>query len=53
MARSAENPEKNNRDFFLGYLFVFISYIILGVLGYIGFMGVNFSDYYISNVGLD
>ena len=51
MSRSAANPEKNERDFFLGYLFVFISYIAMGILGYIGFMGVNFSDYFIKSIG--
>jgi len=47
IVRNAKNPEKNTRDVFIGYLMVFFSYAICGTLGYIGFMGVDFADYYI------
>jgi len=47
--RSSKNPEKNDRDVFLGYFFVFLSYAICGVLGYIGFLGVDFSSYFTTN----
>ena len=35
--RNSRNPKKNMRDVFLGYLFVCISYIACGTLGYFGF----------------
>ena len=47
IVRSAARPEKTDRDMFLGYFFVFISYLFIGTLGYIGFIGTNFSDYYV------
>ena len=50
--RNAKKPENNERDLFLGYFFVFLSYCILGVLGYIGFIGVNFTTYYEENMAL-
>ena len=51
IVRSAAKPEKIDRDMFLGYFFVFISYLLIGTLGYIGFVGTNFSDYFISIEG--
>eukprot|EP00354_Favella_ehrenbergii_P009263 CAMPEP_0170476788 /NCGR_PEP_ID=MMETSP0123-20130129/18141_1 /TAXON_ID=182087 /ORGANISM="Favella ehrenbergii, Strain Fehren 1" /LENGTH=336 /DNA_ID=CAMNT_0010748053 /DNA_START=598 /DNA_END=1610 /DNA_ORIENTATION=+ len=51
IVRSAANPEKTDRDMFLGYLFVFISYIVLGSLGYIGFISTDFSAYFQSKEG--
>ena len=47
--RSSKNPDKTTRDVFLGYLFVFLSYAICGMLGYIGFLGSDFKDYFITN----
>lgn len=47
--RSSKNPDKVGRDIFLGYFFVFLSYAICGVLGYIGFVGYEFKDYFIRN----
>ena len=44
--RNAKEPKNNKRDLFIGYFFVFISYIIIGGLGYIGFIGYNFRDYF-------
>ena len=44
--RSSKNPEKTNRDLFWGYFLVMISYIASGSLGYIGFIGSNFSHYF-------
>ena len=46
--RASKNPEKNNRDVFIGYLLVFISYAVCGTLGYIGFLGIKFSTYFIN-----
>ena len=45
IVRNSKNPEKNNRDLFWGYFLVFISYCIVGVLGYIGYTGVDFKTY--------
>ena len=36
---NAAEPEKNYRNVFFGYFFVFITYCIVGNLGYIGFTG--------------
>ena len=41
MQKAAE-PEKNPRNLFLGYLAVAVTYILVGVLGYIGFMSEDF-----------
>ena len=46
--RSAKQPEKNNRDLFLGYLLVWISYCVVGMFGYIGFVGFNFREYFLN-----
>lgn len=43
------NQEKNERDVFLGYVLVGASYIFVGIMGSIGFSGVYFTDYYVSN----
>jgi len=44
--KKAKHPENNQRDLLLGYFFVFLTYIVLGALGYIGFMGVDFMTYF-------
>lgn len=44
--RASKNPEKSNRDLFLGYLLVWLSYAIVGTFGYIGFMGYNYREYF-------
>ena len=53
IVRNTANPDKITRDVFIGYLMVFISYSVVGVLGYIGFMGVDFKKYFLNNVGTD
>jgi len=40
--RNSKKPENNCRDVFLGYLMVFIVYILVGTLGYYGFNGEYF-----------
>jgi hypothetical protein len=45
--RSSKAPEKTTRDLFIGYLLVFISYAVVGSLGYIGYIGYGFRDYFI------
>lgn len=37
--KNAANPRKNNRDMFIGYSLVFISYVAVGIVGYVGFSG--------------
>lgn len=44
--RSSKAPEKNIRDLFLGYLLVYISYSVVGVFGYIGFMGTTYAPFF-------
>ena len=53
IVRSAAVPKNTNRDIFLGYLFVFISYLLLGSLGYIGFIGTDFANYFESKDGTE
>lgn len=45
--RASKAPEKTIRDLFLGYFFTYLSYSIVGTFGYIGFIGTNYSSYYI------
>ena len=47
IVRSSKNPEKISRDMFIGYLLVFISYAVVGTLGYIGFIGTYFKSYFV------
>ena len=42
LLKSAADPSKNIRNIFLGYLTVFITYLIVGCLGYVGFTGSKF-----------
>ena len=44
--RNAKKPEHSTRNLFIGYTFVFISYVIIGGLGYIGFIGTLFAAYF-------
>ena len=41
--------ENNQRDLFYGYLCVTLTYIIIGILGYIGFSGSEFSSQFKDN----
>lgn len=41
---NAQFPEKNNRNIFIGYVMVFLCYIVMGTLGYIGFTGSTFDE---------
>lgn len=42
--RNSAKPENNVRDVFIGYLLVFLSYSICGVMGYFGFSGSYFTE---------
>lgn len=43
IVKENRNPENNLRDVFIGYLLVFLSYSLIGSLGYLGFSGAFFS----------
>ena len=51
--RGAEKPENNNRDVFIGYVLVLITYIVVGLLGYYGFVGSTFSSRDPSEIGIE
>lgn len=42
--RNAKDPSNNKRDMFIGYFLVFISYVLVGIAGYIGFSGKIFDS---------
>jgi hypothetical protein len=44
IVRNSAKPENNVRDVFIGYLMVFLSYSVCGVMGYYGFSGTYFTD---------
>jgi Na+/proline symporter len=46
VVKNNEDPKNNKRDLFLGYLLVFITYTTIGIVGYFGFSGSSFYDYY-------
>jgi hypothetical protein len=48
LIRSSIKPENSIRDLFIGYTLVFFSYAICGAMGYMGFMGIKFTDYFIT-----
>ena len=49
IVRNNEIQKNNERDLSRGYLLVFLSYIIIGIFGYLGFSGVIFTEYAISS----
>jgi len=49
IVRNNANQEKNERDVFFGYLLVGFTYISVGIMGSIGFVGSYFSEFYINN----
>ena len=42
IVKSSANPEKVKRDVFLGYFMVFMSFVLVGSMGYFGFSGAKF-----------
>jgi sodium-coupled neutral amino acid transporter 9 len=48
--RNAKYPEHNTRNLFIGYTFVFLSYVIIGGLGYQAFIGTEFKNYFVRNL---
>ena len=47
--KNNEKQENNERDVFFGYLLVGASYISVGIMGSIGFVGTYFNNYYTSD----
>jgi hypothetical protein len=40
--KNNENANNNNRDLFIGYFLVYLTYLSIGILGYIGFSEKGF-----------
>ena len=49
LMKNNRNPANNQRDLFLGYVCVTLTYIIIGIFGYIGFSGSEFSSAFQDN----
>jgi hypothetical protein len=47
IVKNNRNQENNERDVTIGYVLVALTYIIVGVMGYIGFTGVFFNTYFL------
>ena len=48
IVKNNRDQTKNYRDTFLGYFLVFFSYAAVGTMGYIGFKGNYFDQYYLA-----
>ena len=44
LLKNNKKPENNQRDLFIGYVLVTFTYIIIGIMGYIGFSGSEFDS---------
>lgn len=44
--QNAAEPEKNKRNLLIGYIFTFLTYLIVGIFGYFAFSGSNFKAIY-------
>lgn len=44
ITKDSARPENNTRDVFIGYFMVFLSYSLVGTLGYLGFSGYLFKE---------
>jgi len=55
--KTSKTPEKNTQNLFIAYVLCFFGYLLIGALGYIGFIGTPFKKYFIKakyfNVKLD
>jgi hypothetical protein len=49
LIKNNRKPENNQRDLFLGYTCVTLTYIIIGMFGYIGFSGSEYSSKFQGN----
>ena len=52
MVANAEKPKDNIKNIFVGYLLVFFTYVLIGVFGYIGLIGADFSHFYNPETGI-
>ena len=41
---NAQYPEKNTRNIFIGFVLVFLTYSVIGVMGVYGFVGIKFAE---------
>lgn len=46
IVKNNEHQENNERDVTIGYMLVAGTYIIVGVMGYFGFIGTFFNEFY-------
>jgi len=46
ITRTAMYPERNKFNLICGYTLVLMTYIVVGIMGYIGFIGAGFTYYY-------
>lgn len=46
--KNNEHIQNNKRDLFLGYFLVFLTYTLVGILGYYGFSGSQFQEHYLN-----
>ena len=44
--RQNKNQNNNERDVLIGYFLVYLTYLFVGVMGYIGFTSTYFNDHY-------
>ncbi len=42
--KNNENPKNNKRDLFVGYFLVYITYLLVGIVGYIGFSDIGYTS---------
>ena len=49
LMKNNRKQENNQRDLFIGYILVTLTYIIIGLMGYIGFSGSDFSSKFEKN----
>ena len=49
LMKNNKKPENNQRDLFFGYVCVTLTYIIIGIMGYIGFSGSDYSSEFKQN----
>lgn len=49
IVRNNQNPKNNIRDVTLGYVLVASTYILVGTMGYFGFIGTFFTQKFISD----
>lgn len=51
--RNSKKQEHNTRNLFFGYTCTFLSYCVIGGVGYLGFIGTLFRNYFVSILRTD